>query len=102
MSISFLIFILMLIFSTILDNKKKKKTVKLEKVPTKINAQNSKKEEITEGITRDKKNSKNFKNRIIVDREKEIFGNADYVPSKDKIVNDIILAEVLNKPKCKK
>lgn len=102
MSISFLIFILMLIFSTILDNKKKKKTVKLEKVPTKINAQNSKKEEITEGITRDKKNSKNFKNRIIVDREKEIFENADYVPSKDKIVNDIILAEVLNKPKCKK
>ena len=41
------------------------------------------------------------KQRVIVDREKEIFSNS-LTFNKEKVVNDIIFSEILSKPKSKR
>ena len=41
------------------------------------------------------------KQRVIVDREKEIFSNS-LTFDKEKVVNDIIFSEILSKPKSKR
>lgn len=41
------------------------------------------------------------RNRVILDREKEIYANSKII-DKEKIVNDIIFSEILSKPKSKR
>ena len=41
------------------------------------------------------------KQRVIVDREKEIFSNS-LTFNKEKVINDIIFSEILSKPKSKR
>ena len=72
------------------------------KIPmrTEIKEQQHKENPVTNQQTLTRKSFER-KQRVIVDREKEIFSNS-LTFDKEKVVNDIIFSEILSKPKSKR
>ena len=98
--------IIFLIVSLIIDKaKNNKKNNKEKKSKTKVKNTMSKAQQQKENpvINQQTLTRKSFekKQRVIVDREKEIFSNS-LTFDKEKIVNDIIFSEILSKPKSKR
>ena len=79
-------------------NKVKKSKTKVKNIASK--AQQQKENPITNQQTLTRKSFEK-KQRVIVDREKEIFSNS-LTFDKEKVVNDIIFSEILSKPKSKR
>ena len=88
------------------NNKTKKEPIKkVKKSKTKVKntmskAQQQKESPVTNQQTLIRKSFEK-KQRVIVDREKEIFSNS-LTFNKEKVVNDIIFSEILSKPKSKR
>lgn len=88
------------------NNKTKEKTIKrVKKKKTKVKntefkEQQHKENPVTNQQTLTRKSFEK-KQRVIVDREKEIFSNS-LTFDKEKVVNDIIFSEILSKPKSKR
>ena len=88
------------------NNKIKKEPIKkVKKSKTKVKntmskAQQQKESPVTNQQTLTRKSFEK-KQRVIVDREKEIFSNS-LTFNKEKVVNDIIFSEILSKPKSKR
>lgn len=88
------------------NNKTKKEPIKkVKKSKTKVKNTMSKAQQQKESpvISQQTLTRKSFekKQRVIVDREKEIFSNS-LTFNKEKVVNDIIFSEILSKPKSKR
>ena len=88
------------------NNKTKKEPIKkVKKSKTKVKNTMSKAQQQKESpvINQQTLTRKSFekKQRVIVDREKEIFSNS-LTFNKEKVVNDIIFSEILSKPKSKR
>jgi hypothetical protein len=88
------------------NNKIKKEPIKkVKKSKTKVKNTMSKAQQQKESpvINQQTLTRKSFekKQRVIVDREKEIFSNS-LTFDKEKVVNDIIFSEILSKPKSKR
>ena len=88
------------------NNKIKKEPIKkVKKSKTKVKNTMSKAQQQKESpvINQQTLTRKSFekKQRVIVDREKEIFSNS-LTFDKEKVVNDIIFSEILSKPKNKR
>ena len=88
------------------NNKTKKEPIKkVKKSKTKVKNTTSKAQQQKESpvINQQTLTRKSFekKQRVIVDREKEIFSNS-LTFDKEKVVNDIIFSEILSKPKSKR
>jgi len=88
------------------NNKIKKEPIKkVKKSKTKVKNTMSKAQQQKESpvINQQTLTRKSFekKQRVIVDREKEIFSNS-LTFNKEKVVNDIIFSEILSKPKSKR
>lgn len=88
------------------NNKTKKEPIKkVKKSKTKVKNSMSKAQQQKESpvISQQTLTRKSFekKQRVIVDREKEIFSNS-LTFNKEKVVNDIIFSEILSKPKSKR
>ncbi len=88
------------------NNKTKKEPIKkVKKSKTKVKNTMSKAQQQKESpvINQQALTRKSFekKQRVIVDREKEIFSNS-LTFDKEKVVNDIIFSEILSKPKSKR
>ena len=88
------------------NNKTKKEPIKkVKKSKTKVKNTMSKAQQQKESpvINQQPLTRKSFekKQRVIVDREKEIFSNS-LTFNKEKVVNDIIFSEILSKPKSKR
>ena len=88
------------------NNKTKKEPIKkVKKSKTKVKNTMSKAQQQKESpvINQQTLTRKSFekKQRVIVDREKEIFSNS-LTFDKEKVVNDIIFSEILFKPKSKR
>ena len=88
------------------NNKIKKEPIKkVKKSKTKVKNTMSKAQQQKESpvINQQTLTRKSFekKQRVIVDREKEIFSNS-LTFDKEKVVNDIIFSEILCKPKSKR
>ena len=88
------------------NNKTKKEPIKkVKKSKTKVKNTMSKAQQQKESpvINQQTLTRKSFekKQRVIVDREKEIFSNS-LTFNKQKVVNDIIFSEILSKPKSKR
>ena len=88
------------------NNKTKKEPIKkVKKSKTKVKntmskGQQQKESPVTNQQTLTRKSFEK-KQRVIVDREKEIFTNS-LTFNKEKVVNDIIFSEILSKPKSKR
>ena len=88
------------------NNRTKEKTIKkVKKKKTKVKntaskEQHHKENPVTNQQTLTRKSFEK-KQRVIVDREKEIFSNS-LTFDKEKVVNDIIFSEILSKPKSKR
>ena len=88
------------------NNKIKKEPIKkVKKSKTKVKniaskAQQQKENPVTNQQTLTRKSFEK-KQRVIVDREKEIFSNS-LTFNKEKVINDIIFSEILSKPKSKR
>ena len=88
------------------NNKIKKEPIKkVKKSKTKVKNtaskdQRQKESHVTNQQTLTRKSFEK-KQRVIVDREKEIFSNS-LTFNKEKVVNDIIFSEILSKPKSKR
>ena len=78
--------------------KAKKRKTKVKNTTSK--AQKQKVNPVTNQQTLTRKSFEK-KQRVIVDREKEIFSNS-LTFNKEKVVNDIIFSEILSKPKSKR
>ena len=88
------------------NNKTKKEPIKkVKNSKTKVKNTMSKAQQQKESpvINQQTLTRKSFekKQRVIVDREKEIFSNS-LTFNKEKVVNDIIFSEILSKPKSKR
>lgn len=88
------------------NNKTKKEPIKkAKKSKTRVKNTMSKAQQQKENPVTNQQNltRKSFekKQRVIVDREKEIFSNS-LTFDKEKVVNDIIFSEILSKPKSKR
>ena len=88
------------------NNKTKKepiKKVKKSKTKVKNTASKDQRQKESHVINQQTLTRKSFekKQRVIVDREKEIFSNS-LTFDKEKVVNDIIFSEILSKPKSKR
>lgn len=88
------------------NNKTKKEPIKkVKKIKTKVKNIASKAQQQKENpVTNQQTLTRKFfekKQRVIVDREKEIFSNS-LTFNKEKVVNDIIFSEILSKPKSKR
>ena len=88
------------------NNKIKKEPIKkVKKSKTKVKNTESKDQQQKENPVTNQQTltRKSFekKQRVIVDREKEIFSNS-LTFDKEKVVNDIIFSEILSKPKSKR
>ncbi|MDU6573985.1 MAG: hypothetical protein E6510_07175 [Gemella haemolysans] len=88
------------------NNKTKKEPIKkVKNSKTKVKNTMSKAQQQKESpvINQQTLTRKSFekKQRVIVDREKEIFSNS-LTFDKEKVVNDIIFSEILSKPKSKR
>ena len=88
------------------NNKTKKEPIKkVKKSKTKVKNTMSKVQQQKESpvINQQTLTRKSFekKQRVIVDREKEIFSNS-LTFDKEKVINDIIFSEILSKPKSKR
>ena len=103
-----LIFLLVsFIIDKVRENNKTKENPgkKAKKRKTKVENTTSKSQQQKENpvINQQTLTRKSFekKQRVIVDREKEIFSNS-LTFDKEKVVNDIIFSEILSKPKSKR
>ena len=103
-----LIFLLVsFIIDKVRENNKTKENPgkKAKKRKTKVKNTTSKSQQQKENpvINQQTLTRKSFekKQRVIVDREKEIFSNS-LTFNKEKVVNDIIFSEILSKPKSKR
>lgn len=103
-----LIFLLVsFIIDKVRENNKTKENPakKVKKRKTKVKNPASKNQQQKENpvINQQTLTRKSFekKQRVIVDREKEIFSNS-LTFNKEKVVNDIIFSEILSKPKSKR
>ena len=103
-----LIFLLVsFIIDKVRENNKTKENPgkKAKKRKTKVKKTTSKSQQQKENpvINQQTLTRKSFekKQRVIVDREKEIFSNS-LTFNKEKVVNDIIFSEILSKPKSKR
>ena len=103
-----LIFLLVsFIIDKVRENNKTKENPgkKAKKRKTKVKNTTSKSQQQKENpvINQQTRTRKSFekKQRVIVDREKEIFSNS-LTFDKEKVVNDIIFSEILSKPKSKR
>ena len=103
-----LIFLLVsFIIDKVRENNKTKENPgkKAKKRKTKVKNTTSKSQQQNENpvINQQTLTRKSFekKQRVIVDREKEIFSNS-LTFNKEKVVNDIIFSEILSKPKSKR
>lgn len=103
-----LIFLLVsFIIDKVRENNKTKENPgkKAKKRKTKVENTTSKSQQQKENpvINQQTLTRKSFekKQRVIVDREKEIFSNS-LTFNKEKVVNDIIFSEILSKPKSKR
>ena len=103
-----LIFLLVLfIIDKVRENNKTKENPgkKVKKRKTKVKNTMSKAQQQKESpvINQQTLTRKSFdkKQRVIVDREKEIFSNS-LTFDKEKVINDIIFSEILSKPKSKR
>ena len=88
------------------NNKTKKEPIKkVKNSKTKVKNTMSKAQQQKESpvINQQTLTRKSFekKQRVIIDREKEIFSNS-LTFDKEKVVNDIIFSEILSKPKSKR
>ena len=88
------------------NNKTKEEAIKkVKKRKTKVKNTESKDQQQKENPVTNQQTltRKSFekKQRVIVDREKEIFSNS-LTFDKEKVVNDIIFSEILSKPKSKR
>ena len=88
------------------NNKTKEDPIKkVKKRKTKVKNTESKAQQQKESpvINQQTLTRKSFekKQRVIVDREKEIFSNS-LTFDKEKVINDIIFSEILSKPKSKR
>ena len=88
------------------NNKTKKEPIKkVKNSKTKVKNTMSKAQQQKESpvINQQTLTRKSFekKQRVIVDREKEIFSNS-LTFDKEKVINDIIFSEILSKPKSKR
>ena len=88
------------------NNKTKEDPIKkVKKRKTKVKNPASKNQQQKENpvINQQTLTRKSFekKQRVIVDREKEIFSNS-LTFNKEKVINDIIFSEILSKPKSKR
>lgn len=88
------------------NNKTKKEPIKkVKEIKTKVKNIASKAQQQKENpVTNQQTLTRKFfekKQRVIVDREKEIFSNS-LTFNKEKVVNDIIFSEILSKPKSKR
>ena len=97
--------LIFLLVSFIIDKTKKEPIKKVKKSKTKVKntmskAQQQKESPVTNQQTLTRKSFEK-KQRVIVDREKEIFSNS-LTFNKEKVVNDIIFSEILSKPKSKR
>ena len=79
------------------------KKVKKRKTKVKNTASKNQQQKENPVINQQTLTRKSFerKQRVIVDREKEIFSNS-LTFDKEKVVNDIIFSEILSKPKSKR
>lgn len=85
------------------NNKTKEEPIKKRKTKVKNTVskdQQQKENPVTNQQTQTRKSFEK-KQRVIVDREKEIFSNS-LTFDKEKVVNDIIFSEILSKPKSKR
>ena len=85
------------------NNKTKEEPIKKRKTKVKntvSKAQQQKENPVTNQQTLTRKSFEK-KQRVIVDREKEIFSNS-LTFDKEKVINDIIFSEILSKPKSKR
>ena len=103
-----LIFLLVsFIIDKVRENNKTKENPgkKAKKRKTKVKNTTSKSQQQKENpvINQQTLTRKSFekKQRVIVDREKEIFSNS-LTFDKEKVINDIIFSEILSKPKSKR
>ena len=103
-----LIFLLVsFIIDKVRENNKTKENPgkKAKKRKTKVKNTTSKNQQQRENpvINQQTLTRKSFekKQRVIVDREKEIFSNS-LTFDKEKVINDIIFSEILSKPKSKR
>ena len=103
-----LIFLLVsFIIDKVRENNKTKenpgKEVKKRKTKVKNTTSKSQQQKENPVINQQTLTRKSFekKQRVIVDREKEIFSNS-LTFDKEKVVNDIIFSEILSKPKSKR
>ena len=103
-----LIFLLVsFIIDKVRENNKTKenpgKKVKKRKAKVKNTVSKSQQQKENPVINQQTLTRKSFekKQRVIVDREKEIFSNS-LTFDKEKVVNDIIFSEILSKPKSKR
>ena len=103
-----LIFLLVsFIIDKVRENNKTKENPgkKAKKRKTKVKNTTSKSQQQKENpvINQQTLTRKSFekKQRVIVDREKEIFSNS-LTFNKEKVINDIIFSEILSKPKSKR
>ena len=103
-----LIFLLVsFIIDKVRENNKTKenpgKKVKKRKTKVKNTVSKSQQQKESPVINQQTMTYKSFekKQRVIVDREKEIFSNS-LTFNKEKVVNDIIFSEILSKPKSKR
>lgn len=103
-----LIFLLVsFIIDKVRENNKTKENPgkKAKKRKTKVKNTTSKSQQQKENpvINQQTLTRKSFekKQRVLVDREKEIFSNS-LTFNKEKVVNDIIFSEILSKPKSKR
>ena len=103
-----LIFLLVsFIIDKVRENNKTKenpgKKAKKRKTKVKNTASKSQQQKENPVINQQTLTRKSFekKQRVIVDREKEIFSNS-LTFNKEKVVNDIIFSEILSKPKSKR
>ena len=88
------------------NNKTKEEAIKkVKKRKTKVKNTESKDQQQKENPVTNQQTltRKSFekKQRVIVDREKEIFSNS-LTFNKEKVINDIIFSEILSKPKSKR
>ena len=103
-----LIFLLVsFIIDKVRENNKTKenpgKKVKKRKTKVKNTVSKSQQQKENPVINQQTLTRKSFekKQRVIVDREKEIFSNS-LTFNKEKVINDIIFSEILSKPKSKR